>query len=629
MECYLVLIETSGNQNYIFSTNLLRENVGASELTWRVGTEWTLTAINQVCQGLLPLWPKSAKSEDLRRNLLDTTINREIESLDDVMVEVIMATSGKAMLLTRSYEVGRMIISAITERALVEAPGIDVCGVISSPFNWANNDLDNSIREVHRLFEETRLRLPNQTLRYQRLPFIAECASSGLPAREYHTPEEKDGMEPAPRSAVTLAKWAFRKRYEDRMKKLLPLDHGLNFSKNIEELDQMIKEKMTRWIAIIHADGNGLGQIFLDFKKHSEPANNREYVVNLRNCSLGLDLCTERAFLGAIEDLIKDDRDLWFKLPLIPILLGGDDMTVVCDGLVAIPFTNRFLQRFEEETGRTSDLSNEDRPLYEVLQRVAASALGAPRLSSCAGISIVKPHFPFSIAYSIAESLLKSAKEVKNIFKQPTKEGPWPVSAIDFHINYDSSATKLDEIRDRMISPDQEARLHCRPYVVSDTNRLRAEIGAWPEQKELAFKWLHQHDWRELEVKIDAISANESDDQRSIPKSQIYELRAGLHISRTTADARYKLIRHRYLDPDKQGIEALDGAEPGTIFEPIIEKEDKKLSSAADKRPRAPQYLTKLLDAIEIVALSRTVFKSKGPVGDLPNSQEEERTNGE
>lgn len=90
---HLILIETSGNQNYIFSTNKLRENVGASELTYRVGTQWVLKAVEEV-GGPSGLWADN--SAQFRRNLLNTQLNRPINE-EGVLVEVIVATSGKAL----------------------------------------------------------------------------------------------------------------------------------------------------------------------------------------------------------------------------------------------------------------------------------------------------------------------------------------------------------------------------------------------------------------------------------------------------------------------------------------------------------------------------------------------------
>jgi hypothetical protein len=42
---FMVLVETAGNQKTIFQTNRLSENVGASELIYRVGTEYVLRAV--------------------------------------------------------------------------------------------------------------------------------------------------------------------------------------------------------------------------------------------------------------------------------------------------------------------------------------------------------------------------------------------------------------------------------------------------------------------------------------------------------------------------------------------------------------------------------------------------------
>ncbi|QLE40846.1 hypothetical protein FD723_10485 [Nostoc sp. C052] len=92
---YLVLIETSGNQNYIFSTNKLKENFGASELTYQAGTEWVLQAIEQTTNIRL-----RSNSYSLRQILLDSNYNPHIDQTD-TPVEIIIATSGKAILITQ------------------------------------------------------------------------------------------------------------------------------------------------------------------------------------------------------------------------------------------------------------------------------------------------------------------------------------------------------------------------------------------------------------------------------------------------------------------------------------------------------------------------------------------------
>ena len=84
---YLILIETSGNQNYIFSSNKLRENIGASELTYRAGTQWVLEAI--ATEGGPELW--TGNNEKLQTNLLNNS--KAIEN-SDCKIEVIVATSG-------------------------------------------------------------------------------------------------------------------------------------------------------------------------------------------------------------------------------------------------------------------------------------------------------------------------------------------------------------------------------------------------------------------------------------------------------------------------------------------------------------------------------------------------------
>lgn len=122
-------------------------------------------------------------------------------------------------------------------------------------------------------------------------------------------------------------------------------------------------------IAVIHIDGNGLGQLIPHLKKKCN--------LTLSEFSKKLDMVTKEAFEKAKKD--KKVRE---------IILGGDDVTVICDADDALSFTQEFLQHFE------------------VLSEKHFS-----KLSACAGIAYSNEKYPFHYAVDLAEALCKVAKD--------------------------------------------------------------------------------------------------------------------------------------------------------------------------------------------------------------------------
>jgi hypothetical protein len=323
---YLVLIETSGNQNYIFSTNKLKENIGASELTYRAGTQWVLEAVEKASNSNkgLSLF-KSGKQ--LRDNLLDDNkLNPPIDINNAVEVEVIVATSGKSLLLTKKEEIAKKIIQYVTLKALKEAPGLDICGVIHK-FDWHQEDLGKINRKIHQKFATVRSKKPANDLRFLRLPMIDECSTSGLPASRIDKSEE------IPVSIVSCSKRDVSEKGLERIRELLKKEKpDINFPGTIRELIEYLDQE-EKWLSVIHADGNGLGEIFLTFEEHIKNTDehknkncaetNRNYVDKLRQFSIQLDICTEKAFHSAIHAFGSANQKL---VTVIPLVLGGDDL---------------------------------------------------------------------------------------------------------------------------------------------------------------------------------------------------------------------------------------------------------------------------------------------------------------
>ena len=405
--------------------------------------------------------------------------------------------------------------------------------------------------------------IPGPDHRFQRLPVVENCKTSGLPASVLE-PLPGDAK-PVPISKVSKTKYDAADQGKLRLFELVKR----RFEKAMmpDDLDKLERRfKDTSWIAIIHADGNGIGQIFMDFAKHcgGKDGSARDYLDKMRRFSCALDMCTESAFGRALEKmgdrLGGEKKSEKISLPVLPLVIGGDDLTVICDGQYAVRMTRDFLEFFEEETSKIDHLDG-------IIPEIAEKAFGAGRLGICAGIAIVKPHFPFHSAYKLAVSLLDSAKSVKT--KVLSNKTPFPTSALDYHVLYDSSGVELNQIRKKLIVDEGSTKLFSRPYIVSNLEGL-------PQTE-----WVSRRTFSLLKSRVEAMTAEDKDTKRRrLPNTQLHELRGGLFRGRKEADAIFGLIKGRYKDA---GIDILSGD-----GESLFCQEDR-------------EYHTGLLDSLDLV----------------------------
>src|SRR5690606_13334932 len=104
-----------------------------------------------------------------------------------------------------SQDNGRELIRSVTRQALRDASGLDVYGVVTEELHLRNAaDLKAAQKAAFRKLAQVRAARPGPASRHLRLPLVADCATSGLPAKEHFT----FGQERAPRSQESIHKLA-------------------------------------------------------------------------------------------------------------------------------------------------------------------------------------------------------------------------------------------------------------------------------------------------------------------------------------------------------------------------------------------------------------------------------------
>jgi CRISPR/Cas system-associated protein Cas10 (large subunit of type III CRISPR-Cas system) len=353
-----------GIQEFIFATNKLQEIVGASEIVKKIEEEF--------------LKVSKYTPEDER---------------------ILLRAAGNIKAIFDNKEECSELVETFSKNIQLMAYGITLSQVLLPidsvyPSKKDFRDLDNALKE-----QRNKPSLPlDMSLNIMKLnPATAKPVTN----------EEKKGKDTI---LYDKASWQKKEAFpkEERFKELSDLSNAKNK------------------IAIIHADGNGLGVLVPQLGE------------KLSLFSVALDKATRKAFEDAKTENMK----------IREVVLGGDDLTMICDANEALGFTKRYLDNFEKNTKEIKELEGL-----------------TDKLTACAGIAYCNEKYPFHYAVSLAEALCKEAKDTSKR----------KASCLMFH-NIQSSNfqtwTKL--IEDELTIKNDKETIYCDfgPYYINKEDEI-------------------------------------------------------------------------------------------------------------------------------------------------------------
>jgi hypothetical protein len=225
------------------------------------------------------------------------------------------------------------------------------------------------------------------------LPVLAPCQWSG---RGLQSTVIQQGNEQAAVSLDVARRHAAAKRAEkNQAKDLASLLSGKTKLKDLrrpQDLDELVGN---RYLAVIHADGNGVGRGAGKTDEERARFFHRNRVL------------LRRAVQKAIDHVCEGETGM---APLVLLMLGGDDLLVLCRAEKALPFVVKLC---EELAGIQNEAPPND-----------ALTLGV-------GVVIAKHKVPMHRLHEVAEQLASSAKRR---FRGLMEQGQTPRSVVDWAV---------------------------------------------------------------------------------------------------------------------------------------------------------------------------------------------------
>ena len=354
MSKYLYGASVQGIQDFIFKTNKLKEIIGASEVI------------------------KSIDEIDFKK---EYKLKEE--------PEILFQAAGNIRLVFQSKEDLENIVKNFPKDIMLRAYGITISQAVVEL-----NDYKKDSKELEKKLKIQRNKVSLPLSNYSNI--LKQNPRTGLPLVD--SKNDKANLQKVEK---------FQEFADDEKRK----DRKTIF--DIEKLSN-IKNK----IAIIHADGNGLGNIVKDLDAN-------EIVTFSKN----LEKATKEAYEKASQGIEKIRK----------VILGGDDLTIICNANDALTFTKKFLEAFEEKTKK----------IYKNYD-----------LTACAGITYCNEKYPFHYAVKLAEDLCKQAKKDSKDFAEKEKLDLAP-SSLMFHNIQSSNVESFSKFIDDELTINKKEKIRC------------------------------------------------------------------------------------------------------------------------------------------------------------------------
>ncbi|ABU59345.1 Cas10/Cmr2 second palm domain-containing protein [Roseiflexus castenholzii] len=188
------------------------------------------------------------------------------------------------------------------------------------------------------------------------------------------------------------------------------------------------------YVAYLVADGNGMGQLFGSCDQGQ-----------LQNLSQGLSTVLSESLAVPMIEFRKQVPAQATMMPMLPLILGGDDLFALIPASYALDIARRFCLEWEK---RMQNLINK------------INLCNVPRPTIAAAVVICKRTYPYALAHRRAEAWLEDAKRQSKLLAARTNEH---LSAVNFEVILGNRLAGMAEA-----DGDQVIRRSLRPYWVAE-----------------------------------------------------------------------------------------------------------------------------------------------------------------